>query len=47
MCDRTPDNARQEMLHARRLFMLNDAPPGATRPGHPSSRKVAEVDTRV
>ena len=71
MCDRTPDNARQEMLHARprrdslqvrprrlRLQLCSGrgdgrrpngcaASPGATRPGHPSSQKVAEVDTRV
>ena len=72
MCDRTPDNARQEMLHARprrdslqvrprrlrlqlgqrrrapaQWRLLYDASPGATRPGHPSSQKVAEVDTRV
>ena len=72
MCDITPDNARQEMLHARprrdslqvrprrlrlqlgqrrrapaQWRLLYDASPGATRPGHPSSQKVAEVDTRV
>ena len=68
MCDITPDNARQEMLHARprrdslqvcprrlrlQLGQRRRAPAqwrllsGATRPGHPSSQKVAEVDTRV
>jgi len=47
-----PSCALQYMAWSRgadqcRLFMLNDAPPGATRPGHQSCQKVAEVDTCV
>ena len=38
---------RQRRRAPAQWRLLYDASPGATRPGHPSSQKVAEVDTRV